>query len=101
MGKWDLITEIVPKIKAVGCRYEVNMPVSVSHRVTGYKKVFVDVAILDKDGNLSRALFIGPPKERRMLKYQMLKVPVYYFHDKDIEPELERFIKEYTQALFL
>ena len=97
--KWDILAKTMRRLDHLGIKYTVNKRATVSSRIAGYKVLTVDIAILNKQGEMIIALYIGPRKERRALKFTMLKCPVYYFHTEDIEKGFEKMVAEYVSRL--
>jgi len=97
--KWSIMAKLIRKLDQLGVKYTVNKRASVSTRIAGYKALIVDIAILNKKEEMILALYVGPKKERRALKFGMLRCPVYYFHTEDIEKKFELMIAEYVDRL--
>jgi len=98
--KYHILAKVMRRLDQMGFSYQVNRPVNISTHVSGYKRVQVDIAILNKKENMVVALYLGVKKERRYLKYKLLKVPTFYFFTEDIEEEFERMVKGYAASLF-
>lgn len=97
--KWDILAKVMRRLDQMGFTYKVHKRMSVSTRVAGYKVLIVDIVVLDKNEVPMIALFLGPKKQRRILKYKMLRIPVFYFHTNDIENEFEKMVAEYANRL--
>jgi len=97
--KWSIMAKVIRRLDQLAVKYSVNKRVSVSSRVAGYKVLVLDIAILNKNEEVMIGLYIGPKKQRRMIKYKMLRYPVYYFHTEDITNRFEKMIGEYVDRL--
>lgn len=97
--KWQILSRVIRRLDQMGFTYSVNKRMAVSTRVEGYKVVVVDIAIFSKNEIPIVALYLGPRKERRVLKHKMLKIPVFYFHTLDIETEFEKMVAMYTSRI--
>lgn len=97
--KWTILAKVITRLDQMGFTYQVHKIASVSNRVAGYKRLTVDIAILNNKGEMMTALYIGPRKERRALKFTMLKVPVYYFYTEDITKTFDKMVANYAERL--
>ena len=82
-NKWTLLAKLIVKLDKEKFTYQVNKPHKVTKGVAGYQRVQIDLAVFDTDGNFMGAFYVGPKKNRRMFKYKLLKVPVYYVHEEE------------------
>lgn len=76
-----------------------GLTVKLNHRVrlssvVGYQQVNLDIVAMDRSGAPVVALYVGPHKERKLIKYKMTKVR---FLELASEDRLGSVLDQFTQ----
>jgi hypothetical protein len=101
MTATELKAIVFAKLTARGITVRLNHRVPLSGSVKGYQRINLDIVALDKEGNPFLAIYIGPRKERKLLKYKLTKVQFLELSDKDLIADVvEKFLEIYISKWY-
>jgi len=84
-----------------GFRVTLNYRLSLSYPLRGYQIVVLDLVVLGMKGDSPIAVFyIGPEKNRKLIKYRLTKLPIFTVPSLSDLPEvMGEFYKWYSQNI--
>lgn len=101
MTSTELKAIVFSKLTARGITVKLNHRVPLSGSVKGYQRINLDIVAIDKEGKPFLALYIGPKKERKLIKYKLTKVQFLELASEDrITDVVEKFLDIYIQKWY-
>ncbi len=96
----ELKSLVFAKLIARGLTVRLNYRVRLSS-VKGYQQINLDIVALNQKKEPFLAIYIGPKKERKLIKYKMTKVRYLELCDEDdIGPVVEQFLEIYIDRFY-
>ncbi len=101
MTPTELKALVFAKLISRGITVKLNHRIYLSNSVRGYQRINLDIVAVDREGKPFQALYVGPKKERKLLKYRLTKIPFLELASEDrIADVVEKFLDIYISKWY-
>jgi len=88
----ELKAQVYTRLLEMGYNIKMNQRFPLPTRVPGFKVVSLDLVVKDKRGEIKALFYIGKRKGRRVTKYQMLRIKIFYIEEaSEVEEVIRKF----------